>query len=363
MEKQKGFNLTPIFDEMLEGVQVLSPNLTYLYVNKTVARQGKKSVEELLGKSMLEVYPGIENSSLFHILQDCLNNKEPHKFENRFEYEDGTFNWFHLIVQPHELGILILSVDITAQKMNEIKKHQYKRMESIARLAAGVAHDFNNKLSIIELSFKHLINDGTFQPKIVRNIEHAIESSKQLVSTLANFVKEENMSAVTEVNCFLTSFYSQYDLLTGKDITITLDLSNDPCPVNLKQVQLDQIFLNLVVNAKDAISDKGNITVSTMIKSVNSPIGVSHDFLEEGSYVYIEFKDDGNGIKPDVLEKIFQFYFTTKEEGKGTGLGLPTIQNIIQTNGGVLDVESIEGKGTTFKVWLPLSKQPYNKPI
>ncbi len=267
---------------------------------------------------------------------------------------------------PSGTMIKIMGViqDITAQKQAEKEQcklenqlHQSQRLESVGRLAGGVAHDFNNILSVIigyaELAVEEVPPDDPLHGDLVE-ILHAAQRSRDIIRQLLAFARKETIAPeVLDLNDTVEHLLKMLRRLIGEDI----DLAWRPAPelwsVKMDPSQVDQILANLCVNARDAIKDVGKVTIETRNISIDAGNIDGHPWLKPGDFVLITVSDDGCGMARETLDNIFEPFFTTKEVGRGTGLGLSTVYGITKQNNGFINVSSKPGKGTRFRIYLP----------
>jgi PAS domain S-box-containing protein len=259
---------------------------------------------------------------------------------------------------------LISVLDITERKKIEEEKRklqeqllQSQKMESIGTLAGGVAHEFNNMLNIIsghaELALINVPQENEAR-KDIEEIKKAAQRSAEITKKLLTFArKQEEKSSIVNVNSAIDSMIGMLKRLIGENIQLVWQPVKRELSVQIDEVSLDQILVNLCVNARDAIDKQGSITISTHSVSINDEVALQHNVLP-GEYAIIQVTDDGIGIDEETLKLIFDPFFTTKEVGKGTGLGLSTVYGIVKNNGGFIEVQSQKGIGTTFKIYLPL---------
>ncbi len=241
-----------------------------------------------------------------------------------------------------------------ALKMSEEKLRQAQKMEAVGRLASGVAHDFNNLLTAI-LGYAGLIQNETapdsashaHAEEIIKAGEHAGSLTHQLLS----FSRQHGLEPRTlNLNDLMLGMQGMIRRLIGEVVELRIHPSEDFLWLRADRTQVQQVILNLVVNARDAMPHGGQLTISSSRCAVPELNSLN---LSAGDYVTLTFEDSGEGIPPEVLEKIFEPFFTTKSVGQGTGLGLATVFGIVESNGGVIDVESAVGLGTRFTVYLP----------
>jgi len=253
--------------------------------------------------------------------------------------------------------------DITEQKKTEIEKEkltqqlaQSQKMESIGRLAGGIAHDFNNMLSVIigrtELALMKTGGDSPIMNEL-GEIQNAAERSAALTKQLLAFARKQVISPkIVDLNESIEKMISFIKRLIGENIKLNWKKENDLWNIMMDPSQLDQIFTNLCVNAKDAMPDGGTITISAKNVTIDSA-DENVPGLIPGDFVRISVEDNGHGMDKETASQIFEPFFTTKEIGKGTGLGLATVFGIVKQNKGYIYCFSTEGAGTRFEIYLP----------
>ena len=239
----------------------------------------------------------------------------------------------------------------------ERQLQQAQKMESIGRLAGGVAHDFNNVLSVIigysELLLNQIPPDDPVYGKI-KAIYDAGSKASALTRQLLAFSRKQLLERkVISLNTIIKDFLKIFAKIVGEDIVFTTYLSPESCTVEADPGQIEQILMNLIVNAKDAMPNGGEIIIETAVVQLDASYIEKHMEVKPGQYVLLSISDTGEGMDEDVKSKIFDPFFTTKEQGKGTGLGLATVYGIVKQHGGYIYVYSEKNKGTTFKIYLP----------
>ena len=262
-----------------------------------------------------------------------------------------------------EISVINLR-DITRHKQAEKEKakleEQYKqaqKMEAIGQLAGGVAHDFNNMLSII-LGYSQMamreIDSSSQAYTNIQEIINAARSSADLVRQLLAFARKQTIAPkVLDLNDIVAGMLNMLPKLIGEEINLLWIPAANLWPVKMDPAQVDQIVANLTVNARDSISGVGKITIETGNAEFNEADCATNVDLIPGQYVLLAFSDNGCGIDKEIMEQIFEPFFTTKEFGKGTGMGLATVYGIVKQNNGFINIYSELGKGTTFKIYLP----------
>ena len=251
----------------------------------------------------------------------------------------------------------------TAEKIKlEQQLLHVQKMESIGRLAAGVAHDFNNVLSVIigysDLLLGSIPSDDPVHEKIKRIHESGNQAATLTRQLLAFSRKQVLEKKVVSINTIIRNFLKILGKMVGEDIVITTYLSEESCTVEADPGQIEQIIMNLIVNARDAMPNGGEIIIETAEVMLDQYFVNRHREVKPGRYVLMAISDTGEGMDEHVLSKIFDPFFTTKEHGKGTGLGLATVYGIVKQHNGYIYAYSEKGRGTTFKIYLPASTKP-----
>jgi two-component system cell cycle sensor histidine kinase/response regulator CckA len=251
----------------------------------------------------------------------------------------------------------VYALDMTEQRKLEAQFAQGQKMQAVGQLAGGVAHDFNNVLTAIIgfsdlLLLKHKPGDPSFND--IMSIKQSANRAAGLTRQLLAFSRRQTLRPqLLEVPQHLDDLTVLLKRLIGEQISLSVEHGRGIWPVKADLVQLEQVVVNLVVNARDAMPNGGTITLRTA--NVTAADSAHYDYvgMPAADYVLIEVEDTGTGMPPEVLEKIFEPFFSTKELGKGTGLGLSTVYGIIKQTGGFIYPESVVGRGTIFRIFLP----------
>ena len=362
-------------NEMLSQFIKNSPIYAYIKeVSSTGSRTIKASdnfqdlvnmpVTEMVGKTMNELFPPE--------FAEQINADDWHVFSQgeilrREEILNGcTYTTIKFPIRLGERNLLAgYTIDITDRVQGEADREkmqeqliQSQKLESVGRLAGGVAHDFNNMLGVIlghaELAMNRL-DTSHLAYNSLRNIHIAAERSASLTRQLLAFARKQTVAPkVLDLNQTIEGMVSMLTRLIGEDIDLTWLPGGKLGAIKIDPSQIDQILVNLCVNARDAIGDTGKVTIETSTASFDADYCAKHaDFLA-GEYVLLAVSDNGCGMHPETVAHLFEPFFTTKETGKGTGLGLATVYGIVRQNNGFIIVYSEPGQGTTFKVYLPL---------
>ena len=263
------------------------------------------------------------------------------------EDESGAVRYFEIMIE-----------DVTERLALEEQLRQGQRLEALGQLAGGVAHDFNNILSVIiieaQLGMKRLDEDDPVHTRL-DEIKQAGDRAAALTSQLLAFSRKQVVEPkVLNVNRVISQMNTMLARLISEDIDLVSELDETLGNVLADQGQLEQIVANLIVNARDSMSKGGQITIRTSMKTPTAAYLRVHPEMQAETLVCLEIQDAGSGIPPEVKAKMFDPFFTTKERGKGTGLGLATVYGIVQRMGGDIEVDSTLGAGTTMRIVLPL---------
>jgi two-component system, cell cycle sensor histidine kinase and response regulator CckA len=257
--------------------------------------------------------------------------------------------------EPEEV-LEMIAEDVTERRQLEEQFRQSQKMEAVGRLAGGVAHDFNNLLMVINGYTEVLLEQmeaGSAHHQKVQSIQQAADRAASLTRQLLAFSRKQLLELkVVEVNVVITDMERLLRPLIGENIELVTRLSPDAGRTRADAGQLEQVIMNLVVNAKDAMPEGGRITIQSADVRVTQQYR-EHRFIQPGRYVVISLSDTGHGMDKETQSRIFEPFFTTKEKGKGTGLGLSTVYGIVKQSGGYVFPESQPGTGTTFYIYLP----------
>jgi PAS domain S-box-containing protein len=296
--------------------------------------------------------------------------KEYSAFEYRFRKKDGIYIWLRdnkkLIKDINGVPVEIVGsiLNVTEQKQaeealreSEEQLRQSQKMESIGNLAGGIAHDFNNLLTIIS-GYSQLLSDRLDKNAPLRkNAEKIMKAGKQAASLtrqlLAFSRKQVLEMKVLNLNEIIANEQKMLKRLIGEDIKMEADLAPNLNPVKVDSGQVEQVAMNLVVNARDAMPEGGRITIKTENVTLDKDVCKTIPESSPGEFVRVLVEDTGVGMKKEIIDKIFEPFFTTKKTGKGTGLGLSVVYGIVKQHDGWINVYSEPGQGTTFKIYLP----------
>ena len=305
-------------------------------------------------------------------INSILNFKtNEYRYEARMKHADGSFRLHYVtgyVLERDEddkpVHLIGLRIDITERKKAEAEKEklqaqliQAQKMEAVGRLAGGVAHDFNNMLGIImgqaELMLIQMDPAGPYFIGL-QEIRKAAESSADLTRQLLAFARKQTISPkVLNLNTVVESMIKMLQRIIGEDIHLVWSPGKKPWKISMDAGQIDQILVNLCVNARDSITGVGKIIIETENCTLDADYCIDHAGFIPGDYMTLAVSDSGCGMEPDILNNIFEPFFTTKDEEKGTGLGLAMIYGIVKQNNGFINVYSEPKHGSKFKIYLP----------
>jgi len=339
-----------LIENSMDLISILNLDGTIRYVSPSHERMLGYPLDELVGKNVLSfVHP----QDRAHVQTAMVKGNNGRPVECRVRHSDGS--WRVLESFSRDLshiagvnGMVLNARDITERKHLEEQLHHSQRLEAVGRLAGGVAHDFNNLLMVIT-GYSHMLLDAMFPSDPARkDLEQVVKASERatdLTRQLLAFSRRQGVRAsLVNLNALVQEMDRMLRRVLGEDIELIIKLAPELKTVHADPGQIEQVILNMVVNARDAMSSGGRLLIETANAGQPNP-----------GCVTISISDTGVGMDSQVLSRVFEPFFTTKEHG--TGLGLATSYGIIKENGGDLRVESTPGKGTTFHIELPVTEQ------
>jgi signal transduction histidine kinase len=276
--------------------------------------------------------------------------------DNEFRYPDGVTRHFELHIEPCDQGVVVLSIDVTEGRKTEAQLRHAQKMEAVGRLAGSVAHDFNNLLSVILGYSSMLLMDLKPVDPIRGDIDMirlAGEKAAALTRQLLAFSRQQVLAPrVLDLNEVVQSSESMLRRLLGEDVQLVMLYDRNLSHVRVDPGQIDQVVMNLALNARDAMPDGGRLRISgqreTGVTSLPS--------LDPREYVRMTVTDTGIGMDETTLKRCSEPFFTTKEVGRGTGLGLSTVHGLAVQSGGGMRISSRPGDGTTVELWFPVAE-------
>jgi PAS domain S-box-containing protein len=326
------------------------------------------TAEEMVGSSVFRLIPPDLHDEEHMLLARIRTGEHIAHYETERVRKDGGRIRVSLTLSPlrdqegHLIGASAIKRDVTFQRALEAQLQQAQRMEAVGRLAGGVAHDFNNLLTVIgghAIFALREAADGTRQRQHLEEVQRATERASALTQQLLTFSRrQEGEMEVLELNGVVERLESMLRPLIGEDILLRTLLAPDLGGVRANRVQVEQVLMNLALNARDAMPEGGTLTIQTENVVVNGHFVQEQLRLSRGPYVLLSVSDTGMGMDAVTQASIFEPFFTTKGPGKGTGLGLATVYGIVQQAGGAIYVYSEPGQGSVFKVYFPRIEVP-----
>jgi two-component system, cell cycle sensor histidine kinase and response regulator CckA len=356
------------FDTAPVGIVHVALTGTWLRVNQRLCELLGYSREELQGANAAEMTQSEpvegEDAALRQMATGALT---AHVIdEKRYRRRDGNLLWARVNISllrdssgrpQHFIQVI---EDITERRTLEAQIRQASKMDAIGRLASGVAHDFNNLLTVILGFAEILATDVSISPSHAEDLGEIMKAAHRataLTKQLLAFSRQQVLVASPlDLNAVIKDMTGMLSRLIGENIDVELVLALDLAPAIADRSQLEQVIMNLVVNARDAMTAGGRLTIETT--SVDLENSTFHDeAVVDGRYTMLAISDTGGGMTNETLRRLFEPFFTTKDAGKGTGLGLSTTYGIVKQSRGYIWVYSELGQGTTFKVYLPQSAE------
>jgi two-component system cell cycle sensor histidine kinase/response regulator CckA len=334
----------------------------FIDVNESFLRVTGYRRDEIIGRTSLELNIWARPNDRIKVI-DALTNKIPVRdSEIMFHTKSGRERMGLQSAEVIEVGgqkcVLAVLKDVTEEKLQENRLRQSQKMEAIGQLSGGIAHDFNNLLNVIsgysELLLEQLDANGG-PHRHTEQIKKAADRAASLIRQLLAFSRQQVVEMkVLNLNKVVGEMAKLLPPLIGEHIELRTILGSDLGQVKADQGQIEQIVMNLAVNARDAMPEGGKLIMETKNVSVDQEFASRYPPMIPGDYVTLVVSDTGVGMDTQTVARIFEPFFTTKEQGKGTGLGLATVYGAAKQNGGYVWVETEPGQGTTFGVYLPL---------
>jgi PAS domain S-box-containing protein len=358
-----------ILDSMVDGVMVLDKDNCLTLFNPAAERIFQRPAEEVLQKSVHELFALDDQSKYCDYLARHLGQIPPKVIEvNALRGNDSKLPIDLAVSRIVRGGVPMLIVivrDISERKRLEEQYRQSQKMEAVGRLAGGIAHDFNNLMQAI-LGYSNLL-DRRLPPgdpnhetvdQIQKSLSHATSLTKQLLAFSRKQVLKPKLLVLNKVVAEMTHLLQR---VLGETIQLKLTLGEPVACIRADPGQMEQLILNLAINARDAMPQGGILNIQTDQATFAEPKPCSSGYLAAGSYTVLNIADTGTGMTLEVQAHLFEPFFTTKENGKGTGLGLCNVYGIVKQAGGEINVSTVVGRGTTFHIYLPRAEGKPNE--
>ncbi|MDX9860654.1 MAG: PAS domain S-box protein [Rhodospirillales bacterium] len=337
------------------------------YANPSYCRESGFTFEEIAGKTMFSGNADDVGSASDRPIEDALGAGGVWRGEVRRRRKNGEPYWVSLLVSPirdrngRTVAYVGIGEDITERRRMADHLRQAQKMEAVGQLTGGVAHDFNNILSVILTSAECLADDldgdagtETLVSSIVRSVHRAADLTQRLLA----FSRRQDLNpGVLDLSVVVADMVDLLQRSLGETIVVSIDAADSLPPVVLDRGQFENALLNLAINARDAMPRGGALTIG--IAPGNPPVAAGQDEGAPGAdFVCVSVRDSGVGMPPDVVERVFEPFFTTKGKGQGTGLGLSMVYGFVKQSGGDIAVDSVEDEGTTFRLYFPTATDP-----
>jgi PAS domain S-box-containing protein len=355
--------LATAVEQSLEMTMITDVRANIVYVNSSFERITGYTKQEVLGQNPRFLKSGKHDAAFYRQMWDTLLTGNVWAGRVINKKKNGTLYEEDLTISPVRDGggkifnYVSVKRDITQQVALENQLRQSQKMDAIGHLAGGIAHDFNNLLTAIHGNASLMLGDDLHSVEIAdcsQQIMEAVDRAAGLTRQLLMFSRKQVMQSITlDLNDVVVQITKMLKRILGEDICLTSTYGVDLPTVRADKGMMEQVILNLAINARDAMPEGGKLNISTAIVTMTPKKMAQPYDPEPRQYVRLEVADTGCGITPDHLSLIFEPFFTTKPVGKGTGLGLATVYGIVEQHQGWIDVASEVGKGTTFRVYLP----------
>ncbi len=352
---------------IITDAQIEEPGPHIVYVNAAFTRMTGWLPEEVVGRNPRLLQGPKTTRKTLDRLRSKMETGESFTGEDINYRKDGSEFYIDWYIEPlrnaqGEISYFVaVQRDVTERKELEAQVLQAQRLEGIGMLASGIAHDLNNVLAPILIA-PQIIREQAKNPEleeILALVEQSAQRGVSLVKQVLVFARGTNDPAgFVQPRHVIDELGKMAQKTFPKSITISTDAFAETWLVETDATQLYQLLLNLCVNARDAIGGAGAIKVSARNLNIHAPLKLTREELPLGKYVVLSVADNGSGIAAEHLDKLFKPFFTTKAEGKGTGLGLATVAMVVKNSRGAIDIQTEIGKGTTFSIYLPAAQAP-----
>lgn len=362
-----------LVENSADAISLVDREGKVLYSSHAVSPIFGYSLSERVGKDIFELVHPEDRKGAEELLAKLLSQPTGSTVSTvvRYRHKDLSWRWIealatNLLAEPSVRAVAINYRDITERKLLEQQFYQAQKMEAIGRLAGGVAHDFNNLLTAIlgysDMTLEMLPADSQ-ERRYTAEIKKAGERAALLTRQLLAFSRLQVMSPhVIDLNSAIVDMGKILRRLAGEDISVSTITTAPVAHIRADPSQIEQVIMNLAVNARDAMPKGGKLTFKTSEAVLEDRVTAEGIRVKGGRYVLLEVSDTGCGMEADVRSRVFDPFFTTKERGKGTGLGLSTVYGIVKQSSGYIWVASEPGAGTVFSIYLPLVDERLSAP-
>jgi two-component system cell cycle sensor histidine kinase/response regulator CckA len=363
-----------LIQNLSDVITIVAVDGTMLYHSPSIERVAGYRPSELLGKSLLAFIHSEDEPAVRAALERVtlqVGTAAPPEY--RFRRKDGSWVWLesvgnNLLNDVAVGGIVVTSRDVAGRRALEEQVRQSQKMEAVGRLAGGIAHDFNNLLMVIQGYAEIVLEEDSASPAVRKSVETIVrttESAANLTRQLLSFSRKHVFSPqVLDLNALVNQMSEMLLGVLRDQMEFEVKLDPEACCISADPGQIEQVIMNLVVNARDAMSKGGKLTLQTARIARDASRASQPAALPRGDYVMLAVADTGVGMDVDTQSRIFEPFFTTKNKDEGTGLGLSVVYNIVRASGGHVRVNSEPGRGTTLRVFFPrVAMAPQAQPL
>src|SRR6202142_3797870 len=362
VEREELFRL--ISENAADMIAVVAPDGRRLYNSPAYARILGFSNEELESTSFFDQVHPDDRQVAEQAAKEASGGGEGRTVQYRMRHKDGSWHVIEsgasAILDAHKEveRLVIVNRDVSERRQLEEKFRQAQKMEAVGRLSGGVAHDFNNLLGVI-IGYAEFLQESLDPENRLRSsVDEILKAGKRaatLTRQLLAFSRQQVLDPkVLDLKSVVTDMEKLLRRLIGEDIELATILGTELGKVRADQGQLEQIIMNLAVNARDAMPQGGKLVIEVENTILDEAFVRRYPYpVQMGPYVLLTVTDTGHGMDAEIKARAFEPFFTTKEKGKGTGLGLSTVYGVVKQSGGYIDIDSTPGEGTTFKIYLP----------
>jgi PAS domain S-box-containing protein len=363
-----------LIQNLSDVITIVAVDGTMLYHSPSLERVAGYQPAELLGSSFLAFVHSEDEPAVRAALERVtlkVGSVAPPEY--RFRRKDGSWVWLESVVNNllNDVavgGIVVTSREVSGRRVLEEQVRQSQKMEAVGRLAGGIAHDFNNLLMVIRGYAEIVLEEDSASPAVRKSVETIVrttESAAGLTRQLLSFSRKHVFSPqALDLNSLVNRLSEMLLGVLRDEMEFVVKLDSDACSISADPGQIEQVIMNLVVNARDAMPQGGKLTLETALIATDASPGRRPSGLPHGDFVMLAVTDTGVGMDHDTQSRIFEPFFTTKKKDEGTGLGLSVVYNIVRSSGGLVRVTSEPGRGSTLRIFFPrVAAPPPAEPI
>ena len=359
--RKEAFERDRFFNLSIDMLCIAGPEGNFERVNPAFERTLGYSSRELLEMQVLDLVHPDDRERVREAAGRLRAGQNTFNVESRYRRKDGEYRWlsWRAVAEPSGARIYGVARDITEHRQLQAQLQHSQKLDAIGQLAGGVAHDFNNLLLAIRINTEAAREQAASPDRVqlhLDQIREAAQRASELTRQLLTFARHQPLHTRALDVCALgRDLHELLRRLLPENIEIVLEPYGEACVVDADPAQLEQVLLNLCVNARDAMPSGGTLRIAIEPVRLDHRFCVEHSWAKPGRYVVLRVSDNGAGMAPEVQARVFEPFFSTKPQGIGTGLGLATAYGVVQRHGGLLHVRSAPGLGSSFEVYLPHS--------